>query len=333
MIGWYVHHHGTGHLHRARAVGSVLETPMTVLSSLPKPSDWAGAWVQLERDDAGPVKEPDAGGRLHWAPLYEAGLAARMARISQWIAATRPSVIVCDVSVEVCLLARLHGIPVVVVAMPGDRSDPAHLLGYDVATAVVGCWPEGARGMIRSSPQVAERLQFVGGLSRFPVAAPEPRRPGPPRVSVLLGTGGSDITASMIDEARAQTPGWEWTVMGRHVRQWQAEPFELLRDADVVVTQAGQNAVAEVAAARRPVVVIPAERPYEEQRTTASVLAHGDWPAAVRSSWPRDGWKALLETTAALDGESWARWCDGLAPRRFATIVEDVAARREAVVG
>ena len=42
-----------------------------------------------------------------------------MARLSAWIAESRPRVIVVDVSVEVALLARLFGIPVVSVALPG----------------------------------------------------------------------------------------------------------------------------------------------------------------------------------------------------------------------
>lgn len=326
MIGWYVHHQGAGHLHRARAVQRVLDLPVTVLSSLPRPADWTAGWVPLERDDGTvAAQQPDAGGRLHWAPLHEPGLARRMAQISAWIGSTRPSLMVCDVSVEVCLLARLHGIPVVVVAMPGDRSDPAHVLGYDVATAVVGCWPNTARGLFDSSAGVVERLQLIGGLSRFPVVRPEPRRPGPPRVSVLLGSGGSQITETMIDRARSQTPRWEWTVMGRHVRQWQPEPFETLRHADVVITQAGQNAIAEVAAARRPAIVIPAQRPHDEQLRTAAALGRGPWPVSVRSRWPDTGWDALLGATAALDGAAWATWCDGRAATRFAAIVEKIA--------
>lgn len=324
MIGWYVHHQGSGHLHRARAVRHALRSPVTVLSSLPRPADWDGGWVELASDETDTPHQPDAGGRLHWAPLHHPGLATRMAQISQWIGAERPTAMVCDVSVEVSLLARLHGIPVVVVAMPGDRDDEPHRLAYDTATAVIGCWPPGAERLFRSNARLRDRLHLVGGVSRFPVAECTGRRPGPPRVSVLLGTGGTDITSEMIDRARAETPAWEWTIMGRHVHRWNADPFETLCDSDVVVTQAGQNAIAEVASARRPAVVIPADRPHGEQRATATALDRGGWPVTVRASWPASGWHDLLRTTAALDGPAWARWCDGLAAQRFARIVETV---------
>ena len=69
MIGWYVHHHGHGHLHRAQTVAARLAErgeEVTVLSSLPRPAGWSGAWVRLARDDAGRVVDPTAAGQLHW---------------------------------------------------------------------------------------------------------------------------------------------------------------------------------------------------------------------------------------------------------------------------
>lgn len=38
MIGYYVHHHGSGHLHRARSLAAVLGRPVTGLSTLPRPA-------------------------------------------------------------------------------------------------------------------------------------------------------------------------------------------------------------------------------------------------------------------------------------------------------
>ena len=333
MIGWYVHHVGAGHLHRARAVAAVLDEPVTILSSLPRPSDWSGGWVSLARDDSSAApRDPSAHGRLHWVPVSDPGLSSRMALVSAWLESSRPSLLVSDVSVEVALLARLHGVPVVCVTMPGDRTDAAHALAYDVADAVVGCWPAAADGIARLPASLdPSRVHAVGGLSRHPVAPAAPRRPGPPRVAVLMGAGGHDVTAADLAAARSQTPEWEWTALGGGLGSWVADPAMVLREADVVVTHAGQNAVAEVAAARRPAVVIPGERPHDEQRSTGRVLASGSWPAVVRSSWPSAGWSSLLDSARALDGSAWAPWCDGLAASRFAAVLADVAGRRTAV--
>jgi hypothetical protein len=319
MIGWYVHHHGAGHLYRARAVMAVLERPATVLSSLPRPEDWEGPWVELAGDDGGAPRDPDAAGFLHWAPFHHDGLRSRMADISAWIAWAQPELMVCDVSVEVAVLARLHGVPVVCVAMPGDRSDAPHRLAYGLATGLVGCWPPGAHGDLEGLPEAeAARIQQVGGLSRFPVAQPRPRRSGPPRVTLLQGAGGSELSADVLECATAETPQWEWTVLGGDLGVWREDPFNVICDADVVVTHAGENAVAEVAAARRPAVVVPGKRPHGEQEASARALERGPWPALVHHGWPTSGWSQLLAHAARLDGADWASWCDGGAARRFA---------------
>jgi hypothetical protein len=128
--------------------------------------------------------------------------------------------------------------------------------------------------------------------------------------------------------AREQTPGWEWTVLDGSPGTWTEDPFAVVSGADVVVTHAGQNAVAEVAAARGPAVVVPQQRPHEEQVTTAAVLRRGPWPAVVVDRLPTDGWAALLDRAALLDGRAWADWCDGRAASRFADLL--VAGARSA---
>src|SRR5699024_5470693 len=157
----------------------------------------------LPRDDDGdaPPQDPDARGVLHWVPAAHPGLRARMAAISAWIATARPTLLVVDVSVEVTLLARLHGVPVVVVAMPGERTDRPHRLGYDVAESLLAPWP-GDLVPGDWPPQWRAKTACVGAFSRFdgrPVpgpAAPAPPAPGrDPRGRVLLlwGAGGSDV--------------------------------------------------------------------------------------------------------------------------------------------
>jgi len=42
-----------------------------------------------------------------------------------------------DVSVEVSVLARLMGVPVVTMVLPGSRSDQPHRLGYALAAMLI----------------------------------------------------------------------------------------------------------------------------------------------------------------------------------------------------
>jgi hypothetical protein len=334
VIGWYIHHVGRGHLHRAHAVSRRLASQVTGLSSLPRPRDWEGPWIHLPVDDATDTA-PTAGGQLHWAPVHDGGLRARMATVSGWIRATSPDLLVSDVSVEVALLGRLHGVPILSVVLPGDRADPAHLLGYRISDALVATWPAGCSDVVHGLPEdVTGRIDHVGGLSRVDVATEAGRAFGRPRVAVLTGAGGSALTRSGLARARRQTPAWDWQVLGPPpLGRWVTDPAPMLRSAAVVVTHAGQNAVAEVAAARRPALVIPEDRPHDEQRATANALRDGAWPVTVVDSWPADGWPRLLARTRALDGARWSGWCDGGAAQRIAGVIERTIARtRERVV-
>jgi hypothetical protein len=107
---------------------------------------------------------------------------------------------------------------------------------------------------------------------------------------------------------------------------WTDDVAAVLTAADVVVIQAGETAVGEVAACRKPAVIIPAERPHDEQRTTARVLSTGDWPVVVEPEFPMYGWAERLVTARQLDGGRWSSWCDGKAAERIADVLDMVAA-------
>jgi hypothetical protein len=87
VIGYYVHHHGSGHLNRAISICTQLRHPVAVLTSLdiPRPHPFATV-LALPRDDAGTRPEqPSANGALHWVPHHDDGLMTRMALITRWI--------------------------------------------------------------------------------------------------------------------------------------------------------------------------------------------------------------------------------------------------------
>jgi len=290
VIGYYVHHQGDGHVTRAAAIARALDDePITGLSSRARPDDWPGAWVQLARDDdpePGPLDDPTAGGALHWAPRGHAGLRERMAQLAAWVATHAPRLMVVDVSVEVTALVRAMGVPTVVMGLPGVREDAAHQLGYRLADAIIAPWPDWANVLVGGEPWRA-KTHAVGAISRFDGRIPS-RGMGGRRVLVLSGRGGTELTLDQLAAAQAETPGWEWTVLGPPGRRWLADPWPLLCGTDVVVTHAGQNAIADVATARRPAVIVPQPRPHDEQATTAAALA-ATGLAVVCRAWPAPG--------------------------------------------
>lgn len=332
MIGYYVHHHGRGHATRAGCIARALgDADLTGLGSGAPPDDWPGRWIRLARDDDPPPAPGDAtaGGTLHWAPPGHAGLQQRTAELMSWIAAERPDLLVVDVSVEIAVVARAAGVRTVVMGMPGRRGDPPHRLAYRMAEAVLGPWPAWAAPLdagAAADPAPPAPVVPIGPISRFD------RRPRPVttaatsrHVVLLSGAGGSTISAADVDAARQATPGWSWTVLGPPGGRWHADPWPLLTRAGVVVTHAGQNAIADVAAARAPAVVIPQERPFDEQLHLAAVLERAGL-AAVEPRWPApDRWPALLERVAADGGDRWAAWSAGDGATHAARVIRRLA--------
>ena len=86
--------------------------------------------------------------------------------------------------------------------------------------------------------------------------------------------------------------------------------------------------MADVAARRRPAVVVPASRPFDEQVTTGRALAAGPWPCRVEERFPASGWTARLAAVAALDGQAWGGWCDGGAADRLAEYLASFSSPR-----
>ncbi|WP_354701655.1 hypothetical protein DSM112329_01981 [Paraconexibacter sp. AEG42_29] len=340
MIGYYVHHHGRGHATRAACIAAALAADGVVVTGLgsgPVPDGWAGPWVSLARDDdddggavaVGGARDETAGGALHWAPPGHRGLRERAARLLAWAAAEEPAALVVDVSVEVAVLARAAGVPVVVVAMPGDRRDAPHALAYRLADAVIAPWPAWASPM-----EATAEVRAVGAISRFDGLDRGATRGGGDglrEVVVLSGAGGSALTSAQVDAARDATPGWAWTVLGPAPGRWEPDPWPLLCRADVVVTHAGQNAIAEVAAARAPAVVVPQERPFGEQVHLARVLAAAGL-AGVEHRWPvASRWPDVLRSAVARGGDGWSAWAPGDGAAQAAGLLSGLMGRGDPV--
>jgi hypothetical protein len=329
-IGWYVHHHGSGHRTRLLAALPELQERVVALSSLAAPEDTACGWEVLPLDLCPRPAEATAGGTLHWAPLRHAGLRERMSRIAEWIRTHRPAAMVVDVSVEVALLARLHGVPTVLIAQRGRRDDPPHQLAYAQAAAIAAPW---TKAMHRNGDGgLPERTRFIGAISRFDDDELPPAKPGGD-VLFITGTGGHAVSAFDVRAAAASTPDRTWHVAGavRVVGTGvldhgpHADVADLLRRCSVVVGCAGGNVVAEVAAARRPFVCVPQPRPFDEQHHQADALRRAGI-AEVCETWPRpEEWPGLLARAEAADPGRWSLLHDGRAAGRLAALVHEVA--------
>jgi hypothetical protein len=340
MIGWYVHHHGWGHMTRMQAIRPHLGGEVTVFSSLPEPASLPPEtiWVQLpSASDA--VVGPDgvsreahelgdvtAGGTLHWAPLGHPGHQARLAAIAEWVAIHPTSAFVVDVSVEVTILARLLGVPTISVAQPGDRTDAPHRLGYDLADRILAPW---APGTIPAKALVGreDRVRSVGAISRYDgrarteadadAAADDVRR------VLFLGLALDPVRLAQTRELLS-ADGWVVESAGAGSDDRIDDVWPLLSRATVVVSAAGQNSIADLAAADARAVVIAQERPFDEQREMARVLAaHGLARTVAADASPAevvDGIRRAADTAPR-----WDVWQVSGSAARAAAAIEELA--------
>lgn len=308
LVGYYVHHAGAGHRTRARVIKGALARrghETVLLGSALGRHDG----VDLPRDDTGShFADPTAQGALHWAPVGHSGYTDRMGALAAWVTTRRPAVMVVDVSVEVAAFVRLLGVPVVVVAQPGDRVDEPHRLAYRSATAVLAPWPAAAR----PAPALAEfanKVHTVGGISRF--GSTDSPADGP--VLVLGGLAGMSLPAA----ARA----WRDDVVEAGGSHWRDDLDTVLPTASLVVGHVGQNSVADVAATRRPFLMLPQDRAFREQHMMAAELDRLElavpWPAD-----PADLADATRSARRRVAG--WTRWCTDGAADRAAAVIEEV---------
>ena len=235
------------------------------------------------------------------------GLRRRMAALSPWIDTAHPDVLVSDVSVEVTLLARLHGVPVVSVVLPGHRGTALTATPSRSAAAWSRRGRREATGMVRGlAPTERRRLRCVGGLSRLPLGGhrrPSGRSLGPGAVwSRRRAPHGSSAACG-----GRRRPGVDAGSTSGGPGEWRDDPAAALSDADVVVIQAGESAVADVAARRRPAVVVPATRPFDEQLATSMALSRGGWPCVVLPAFRERDWANLLEGWPAWTAAGGAR--------------------------
>lgn len=339
-IGWYVHHHGSGHAARLAAVAPHLKRDVVALTSIPEAMPDGVETLML------PLDHPRADEKLgphppfaHWAPEGVSGLRRRMAAIAAWIAEVDPALIVVDVSCEVAAFARLCGARVCLFRQQGEREDPPHQLARDASCGLLAPWPL----WLDVNDPHREATDYTGCFSRFDNRERSPQRsPGADqRLTVVVGSGGTSLSTRLLSGwARCLAPGWSIDVVGSPIEDaeiddlasrslrlhgWIDDPWPLLCGADVVISHAGHNAVSEVAACGNPLIAVAEDRPFGEQAAKVRCLN------ASRTGVGLDSWPNPAELIYALESISrmppqTGDLSDGLGAKRAAAYIEDLAA-------
>jgi hypothetical protein len=333
-IGYYVHHHGAGHLARARAIAGAAAGRVVLLGTgigllgvdLADDRPASGTFDGVDSS----VCRPEA---LHYAPLDHAGIRSRTAAIARWIETENPALMVVDVSVEVAMLARLASVPVVYVRLNGDRNDAAHLDAFRGAVGLLAPFHADLDAPATLS-WVREKTRYLPGITTTRRSGSGDER----TVLVVIGLGGEPGDGEVLARAARACPAWRWRVIGPcsavghmpanlKILGWVRSPDQVIADATIVVGASGDGLVSSILAGDRPFICIPQDRPFDEQRVTAQRLDEVG-AALVLSTWPEpEQWPGLLDKASALRPVARRRLHDANGARAAAAWLGSLAGR------
>lgn len=328
-IAFYVHHHGSGHLMRTMQIVNALKGYQVILmgSGLNKikqlpPHVWLVHLpldIPEENEKVIESSLPPTG--LHYAPLGIQGSRDRVAIMTDVFRSHYPLILVVDVSVEVALLARLAGIPTIIIRQHGKRNDLAHELAYNSAELLIA--PFAKSMYIGEEDHFFKKTFFAGGFSKFDQTKND-QETDPKMICILVGKGGTSINPELLQHIAKSCPSYHFNVMGLTNRethdlknlQFHGEvndPAPLIGRAMLVIGNTGHNTVMEMASLNKRFIGIPEARPFEEQLEKAKSiegrsgiliihpqqLYHTNWADVFEKiSTEEPDWKDVIHATA-----------------------------------
>lgn len=353
---FYIHHHGSGHVMRAVSIARSLPAQEVAFfgSNLDAYRDLIPNeinYTTLPPDTpTGPFRAPHERelSFFHYAPLNVPGIARRNQVLTTFFAENPTCILIVDVSVEITLLARLCSIPTVVIRQHGRRMDTAHRLAYESAELIIAPYPESLSAADEEG-HFAYKTFFSGGFSRFDdarygAASPAHGQPEqepssitvPGNIGIFMGRGGSCFNQSYIKHLREVLPKRftihvlgelsDFEVLAGVVYHGDTpKAKDVLRGCEVVICDAGHNCVMELGSLRKPMICMPAPRPFDEQEVKADLLAREGLALVVKEKDRFDvDWERMIENAKDLSTTAWG---DIMNPRA----TEEIADRLKAV--
>lgn len=335
-FSFYVHHHGAGHIMRAIAIAQHLkDSTLTFLGSdlnayqamIPENVKCIHLPIDLPAASEPSVAKKDTPSFLHYAPLHVRGQRDRNFELAKFFTESPETVLVVDVSVEVTLLARLFGVPSVVIRQHGNRTDLAHTLAYESAELIIAPYPETMASIQEEGPYLHKTL-FSGGFSRFTGKHKgDSKKVDPVNIAVFIGKGGTCLNNSFVDYLADNLPEYHLQIIGAYRETDQqpasnvtyhgviADPLNVLATCSVVICNAGHNIIMELADINKAMICIPDERPFNEQQMKAAYLDknrqaivvapaemyHVNWAHKVNEALidlKPDRWKGVIDEQA-----------------------------------
>lgn len=319
-LGYYAHHHGSGHCRQIDKLAALLPTEarqqLTVFTSLTSDTYTFAAIdeaqiVRLPAEDervedilagrAGQYWQPTS---LHYSPVGNSDIQQRSHKILDTIYERHIDLMIIDVSVEVAILCRAASVPYLYVRLPGIRDDEPHLNAFAGALALLAPYPRTLEStktpewisqktlyldFINTQQKNAQTyqdfikhlMQLITDEKALSLMLNDKNKDTPTIVTVIKGYGGHQAIDAKMPELRQLLPYAFIISLGpidenkRHYVDIAAEvsnvtPF--IEHSDYLLMACGLNAVAQAYDYATPLVVLPDDRPHQEQEVMAEAL-------------------------------------------------------------
>ncbi|WP_337191284.1 glycosyltransferase [Parapontixanthobacter aurantiacus] len=358
-VGYFVHHQGRGHAERAAAIANELVSrrPVTLFSARTDIFPALDERIELtlipslfeptgdENDRLADLSTPET---MHCAPCGWPSIRSAMAILAGWFDEAKPSLFVTDVSAELGQFARLCSVPHVAVLQHGERGDAGHMASYEAAIGLLAPYHRSLEQSDRPDWMLRKTFHAAGvglDVANLPSRDEARRRLDIPThedvVVVIGGGGGSGLPTAPLTLGARGEPETRWFTIGKVTSEWHEtppvnlehkgwvdNPREWIAAADRIVSSCGNTTVHEILAARKPWIVVPEWRYFDEQQCKAEVLER-EGLAAVSRTWPshRGAWTGLWVRARSLElkhrpviidenaASHAAEWLNGLALR------------------
>ena len=327
-IGYYAHHHGSGHCRQADKLAALLPSAwlqsLTVFTSLDTDAYTfktitEAQIVRLSPEDerlddvlpgrAGQYWQPEC---LHYSPVGNPDIQTRSWQLLDGMRQRNIDLMIIDVSVEVAMFCRAVSMPYLYVRLAGNRDDAPHLNAF-----------AGALGLLVPYPQVLESAMtpnwirqkslyldfltsanapnvtydgFIDILTELPSHTNACKsiktlaqhsddikkdKCRPLIVTVIKGYGGHEAIDAKLSELRSVMPNAfiislgpidddkrNYVDIATHVSD--VTPF--IAHSDLLLMACGLNSIAQVYPYATPLIVLPDDRPHQEQELMADAL-------------------------------------------------------------
>ena len=313
-LGYYAHHHGSGHCRQIDKLAALLpvdaKSQLIVFTSL-SPDDYSFSSLdkqqiirlQAEDECADDVLKGRAGeyfqpASLHYSPVGNSNIQKRSHQILDTIYQHHIDLMVIDVSVEVAMLCRAASIPYLYIRLPGIRDDTPHLNAFAGALALLAPYPRLLEATM--TPEWVGKktlyLDFINTTQQKELNYHEFMKiltklnalnlkdwgeDAPTIITVIKGYGGHKAIDMKLPELRCLLPNAFIISLGPindnmrchvDIAAQVNDVTSFIQHSDYLLMACGLNAVAQAYDYTTPLVVLPDDRPHQEQEVMAQAL-------------------------------------------------------------